>query len=376
MNLRTKISVVAFAAACVATACASGRGAASSDARDGESDATGDIGALSDVTFPYGDGGRDIPGDDAVTDVSLDGEDDATADSDSDSSDARWDVDPAGFAGQPDILDVFPALVPPGSAVYVTGARLARALGDSRAVEVRIVPRGDGEPIPLTVLAATPSRLVLRAPDDLTERLVVAGDLRVGHPGGSATWGPVWAVTSTPFGGLAEPERGLLGDVFRLVEGTERLPNLYDPCSDPVVLNSAETPCPFLTLLTPTIDVPEQGWAGFPTPAGPVKEWLAMRYSGYLRLEESGMWEFELCSQDGSSLDIELSSEWRRIVSNDGLHAWSCVTGPLRVDAGTYEVNVDYFLGTRTEVGLVLRWKPPGETGFATVPSTAFVLTP
>jgi mono/diheme cytochrome c family protein len=66
---------------------------------------------------------------------------------------------------------------------------------------------------------------------------------------------------------------------------------------------------------------------------------FGFRFSGYLRIPETGEYTFYLSSDDGSRLSID----GLKVVENDGIHARETKTGAVKLDQGMHEVVVDYF---------------------------------
>ncbi len=86
-------------------------------------------------------------------------------------------------------------------------------------------------------------------------------------------------------------------------------------------------------------------------------EYFALRLVGNISVdaEAEGSYEFSLESDDGSSMSID----GKRLIDNDGTH------GMVRVESGLfslkrnikYPINVNYFQGPRTEIGLIMQWR-------------------
>ena len=78
-------------------------------------------------------------------------------------------------------------------------------------------------------------------------------------------------------------------------------------------------------------------------------------FSGYLSIENPGMYEFRTISDDGSRLFIGS----KLVVDNDGLHGKKIVTGSIQLKKDRYRLVVEYFERGGQEV-LDVSWKGPG----------------
>ncbi|MGA9118002.1 MAG: alpha-N-acetylglucosaminidase TIM-barrel domain-containing protein [Bacteroidota bacterium] len=68
-------------------------------------------------------------------------------------------------------------------------------------------------------------------------------------------------------------------------------------------------------------------------------DFFGLRYSGYLRIDTSGTYEFTVGSDDGSRLMIDSNV----IVSNDGLHAYLERSGTVKLEPGFHAIRIEYF---------------------------------
>lgn len=87
-----------------------------------------------------------------------------------------------------------------------------------------------------------------------------------------------------------------------------------------------------------------------------ITEWLGLIYTGYLEAPESGIYTFELMSDDGSRLflDDEL------LIDNDGPHGPVTRTAQRALAAGWHRLRVEYF-DMNNGGELTLRWATPSE---------------
>ncbi|MGC4016964.1 MAG: PA14 domain-containing protein [Luteolibacter sp.] len=102
----------------------------------------------------------------------------------------------------------------------------------------------------------------------------------------------------------------------------------------------------------------------------------ACRYSGSLVIPTGGLWMFHLRSSDGSKLILDNKTA----VDFDGYHSNGGTAGGwVALKAGTHNVEVQYFKGTRASNDnidlLELRWQGPG-TPLAKVPESAWARKP
>jgi alpha-L-fucosidase len=69
------------------------------------------------------------------------------------------------------------------------------------------------------------------------------------------------------------------------------------------------------------------------------KEYLALRYTGYLRVPQNDMYLFSLGSDDGSKLYIDE----KLIIDNDGLHSFDSKRGSAPLAAGIHRIRIEWF---------------------------------
>ncbi|MCF7802620.1 MAG: chitobiase/beta-hexosaminidase C-terminal domain-containing protein [Candidatus Marinimicrobia bacterium] len=78
-------------------------------------------------------------------------------------------------------------------------------------------------------------------------------------------------------------------------------------------------------------------------------------FGGYLKIEQSGVYTFELTSDDGSKLIIGEEE----VVRNDGVHGMRARSGQIALEEGFHPLKIEYF-ETVLGHGLVVRWSGPG----------------
>lgn len=87
---------------------------------------------------------------------------------------------------------------------------------------------------------------------------------------------------------------------------------------------------------------------------------------GFLIIDKPGQYGFELASDDGAALFLN----GRKIIDNDFEHATEVKRVDVELKKGMHEILVRYFQSTGGK-DLWLSWRPPGETDFEVIPSTA-----
>ena len=118
-----------------------------------------------------------------------------------------------------------------------------------------------------------------------------------------------------------------------------------------------DTLTPFHTWMVANIDVPHTPYErGFPELGVDVLEDFGIRLRGQIEIETAGTYNFKIQSDDGGQLYIN----GELIVDNDGLNAFTIATGSVILEAGFHDIEIRYFQGPRTHIGLQWSWQPPG----------------
>ncbi|MCW5937555.1 MAG: DUF1080 domain-containing protein [Fimbriimonadaceae bacterium] len=88
--------------------------------------------------------------------------------------------------------------------------------------------------------------------------------------------------------------------------------------------------------------------------------------SGFIKIPSSGKYEFQLTSDDGSTLYIG----GKLVVDHDGLHGAEGAVGEATLSAGSHPIAIHHF---ENEGGatLKLEWRKPGDKEFSVVPTEA-----
>jgi Tfp pilus assembly protein PilX len=102
-------------------------------------------------------------------------------------------------------------------------------------------------------------------------------------------------------------------------------------------------------------------WFGGPT------NYYGARFVGWIHVPQSGTWEFETESDDGSSLHVN----GELVVDNDGLHGMQRRSGSVDLAEGWHEFAVHYFENQNNH-GLIARWRGPGEAQWTVIPPAVF----
>ena len=104
----------------------------------------------------------------------------------------------------------------------------------------------------------------------------------------------------------------------------------------------------------PTVDFPNSA-APWPCADARFVDDFACRFSGFLRVPESGVYRFSLGSDDGAVFLLDGVPA----VDRDGLHEYGTSSATLDLEAGLYEIRIDFFENGGT-AGLRLFWTSPG----------------
>lgn len=146
------------------------------------------------------------------------------------------------------------------------------------------------------------------------------------------------------FGELEPVEGALVGQIYFLPEGTERLPDFSQ-------LTPQET------IYTATLDIPTRNFTEcFPSLSNRI-EWFGLNYTGLLRVRTPGLYALTLTSDDGSRL--YLGSDI--VIDNDFQHNTLTKSARIHLEAGDHPLTVAYFQGPRFEIALQLFITPPGQ---------------
>lgn len=109
------------------------------------------------------------------------------------------------------------------------------------------------------------------------------------------------------------------------------------------------------SVYTTSLNIPPQPFTqGFPGIANRF-EWFGIDYRGKIWIENPGVYEFRLLSDDGSKFWINN----RLVIDNDGLHSPAALTASAKLSRGLFQFRIAYFQGPRMDVALIFSVRPP-----------------
>lgn len=95
----------------------------------------------------------------------------------------------------------------------------------------------------------------------------------------------------------------------------------------------------------------------------------ALDCSGYLNIKTSGLYNFNMLSDDGVRLVIDN----KVIINNPSLHPpTSDVANSIELNKGQRTFNVIYYQGPATQIALQLKYSGPNASSLVVIPSTEF----
>lgn len=97
---------------------------------------------------------------------------------------------------------------------------------------------------------------------------------------------------------------------------------------------------------------------------------FALRFSGFIKIDQDGVYRFRLGSDDGSYFAIAGA----KVVDHDGLHGYNEKDGAVRLLKGVYPVEIGFFEAGGSQ-NLTLKFQPPGGA-MQEVPSGAYLRRP
>ncbi len=152
--------------------------------------------------------------------------------------------------------------------------------------------------------------------------------------------------TNTGVGSFGSSERldgALEGKLYYIAEGSDNLPNFA-------------TLSPVGSVWATKFDIaPRDYTEGFPGVTHRT-EWFALRYTGTWSVPSEGTWKFRLGADDGARWLID----GKVVADNDGVHAFATVDTEVSLTAGDHQVELQFFQGPATMLGLQLWATPPG----------------
>lgn len=97
------------------------------------------------------------------------------------------------------------------------------------------------------------------------------------------------------------------------------------------------------------------GFPKFPSSLAYLRENYAVRCFTKLKVTSSGSHLFSITSDDGMRVLLNNSP----VLSDDGLHAPRSASASSMLSVGTYNMEIQWFQGPRTEIAAELKWKTP-----------------
>ena len=177
--------------------------------------------------------------------------------------------------------------------------------------------------------------------------------------------------------GITMKSRSVLGTVLALVSLSVSLiaPSAF--AEDPLVeqgvtmrvfeVGALSKVCTLKSGQTPNVDVlrPNINWRSDADFGGYTNDFL-VHAVGDIQIPETGVYLFQLTSDDGSKLFID----GKQVISHDGLRGESPpMVGGTLLTAGSHDLKVEYFQAGGGKV-LQLSWLRPGQVGFQPVPTS------
>lgn len=102
----------------------------------------------------------------------------------------------------------------------------------------------------------------------------------------------------------------------------------------------------------------DQGFPKFPASLSHLRENYAVRCFAKLRVTNAGQHIFSITSDDGMRVLLNNSS----VLQDDGLHAPRTTSSTANLVKGTYNLEVQWFQGPRTQIAAELKWSTPSNS--------------
>ena len=142
-----------------------------------------------------------------------------------------------------------------------------------------------------------------------------------------------------------------------VMEGHGLIAEAFYPGGTLTQLPDFSTLTPVHTWTVANLDVPHTPYEqGFPVLGVEILTDFAIRFRGQLKVETAGTYNFKIQSDDGAQVYIN----GELVVDNDGLHAFTSANGSATLTAGYQDIEILYFQGPPTNLGLQWSWQPPG----------------
>ena len=102
-------------------------------------------------------------------------------------------------------------------------------------------------------------------------------------------------------------------------------------------------------------------------PRGLPEDRFAVRLTGSIDVPASGIYRFELASDDGSELWID----GVRVIDHGGFHGATAKHGDAALEKGCHDIDVRMFESVGSD-SVSLRWRLPGAADFTSIPAAAY----
>lgn len=141
-----------------------------------------------------------------------------------------------------------------------------------------------------------------------------------------------------------DEEQGVLAVVYKLPQGTNKLPNFSQLEPAGTFVSSA--------IYAGVRDF-KRGFPGAEIDGNLVREWYGVRFVGQVNATREADYSFKLLNSDGAKLYIDD----KVVIDNDGVHGPTEKEGTVRLTQGKHRIVVEFFKTTGTELALQVWWK-------------------
>ncbi len=265
----------------------------------------------------------------------------------------------------PRIDDAYPTAAEWGGTLYVRGARLAGS-GGRAWVTLRSLGDDGLATWEVELSNGVAERLAVPLPPNPPEGFgSVVYSVTVRTEAGLADWSSRSIeltdapILPTPESDDVAADQGLVGDVVRLREGIDDLPDGRETCDDGAV--DPRAACPYATVFVNQLAIDERPFeGGVPGLDGPLTSGFAVVWRGTLDLPPSADSEHRLtvCADEPAALYLQVDEQPLRVVDHRATEA--CTTGGAELPAGPYPLTVVHTHWEPGELSLSLGWETDG----------------